>query len=162
MLSDVIVMTLGYEGLDVGRFVAELNANRVATLVDVRELPLSRKKGFSKSALAARVQSAGIAYVHMPSLGCPREIRRDYYEDRDWGRYKKRFTAYLHTQREALEVLRESVVQASSCLVCFEANYEFCHRSLITSALARDRRLKIRHLRVRHPTTSAGSELVFA
>ncbi|RED22401.1 uncharacterized protein DUF488 [Rhodopseudomonas thermotolerans] len=39
------VYTIGYEGTDIDRFVATLKAVGVEVLVDVRALPLSRKKG---------------------------------------------------------------------------------------------------------------------
>jgi uncharacterized protein (DUF488 family) len=143
------LMTIGYEGLDLSTFLAALKANRVTTLVDVRELPLSRKKGFSKSSLAAAVEAAGISYTHVPALGCPRDIRRDYYHDEDWSRYKKRFNAYLRRQRAALTGLVDTAKAGRACLVCFEADYQFCHRSLITAALTATGKTKVKHLRVR-------------
>jgi uncharacterized protein (DUF488 family) len=155
-------MTLGYEGLDVHAFLGELKANRVATLVDVRELPLSRKKGFSKSTLAAEANAVGIGFVHIPALGCPREIRKDYYGDRDWGRYKRRFNTYLHKQKTELDKLRALAEQKVCCLVCFEADYRLCHRSLITAALAVEGQMQIRHLTVRSPASFAGLEPAFA
>jgi uncharacterized protein (DUF488 family) len=148
----MMLMTIGYEGLDIGTFIAELKANRVATLVDVRELPLSRKKNFSKSALADAVQGAGIAYVHMSALGCPRDIRKEYAADGDWGRYRKRFDAYLETQDDALAALRATARRESCCLMCFEADYRVCHRSLITDALVRDGEVEVKHLTVRKPS----------
>ena len=44
------LFTLGYEGLDIDAFVARVRDAGIRVIVDVRELPLSRKKGFSKSA----------------------------------------------------------------------------------------------------------------
>jgi len=142
------LMTIGYEGLDIAAFLAALKANNVTTLVDVRELPLSRKKGFSKSALAAAVEAAGILYRHVPELGCPRDIRRDYYSDGDWSRYKKRFNAYLSGQRATLKELADLAKASRACLVCFEADHQLCHRSLITAALASLDKTRIKHLRV--------------
>ena len=40
--------TLGYEGLDVAAFIACLKRAAVRQVVDVREIPFSRKPGFSK------------------------------------------------------------------------------------------------------------------
>jgi len=42
------VFTLGYEGLTIEAFITRLQAAQVKTVVDVRELPLSRKEGGSK------------------------------------------------------------------------------------------------------------------
>jgi uncharacterized protein (DUF488 family) len=47
------VFTIGYEGRDIDEFVICLKDFNITRLIDVRELPLSRKRGFSKSTLAA-------------------------------------------------------------------------------------------------------------
>ncbi|MGH9960441.1 MAG: DUF488 family protein, partial [Pyrinomonadaceae bacterium] len=154
--------TIGYEGLDIASFLAVLKANKVTTLIDVRELPLSRKKGFSKWALADAARGVGIAYQHMSALGCPRDIRKDYYEDRNWARYKKRFNTYLWRQEGALNELLALAKRQKCCLVCFEADYQFCHRSLITSALESARQVKVQHLQVKGPMSFGDTALAFA
>jgi len=63
----------------------------VKTVVDVRELPVSRKKGFSKSAFCAALSAHGIAYLHMPALGCPKPIRNPYKVDGNWQTYTREF-----------------------------------------------------------------------
>jgi uncharacterized protein (DUF488 family) len=158
----MILMTIGYEGLDIQTFIAELKTNGVTTLIDVRELPLSRKKNFSKSALSAAIRKAGIAYVHMPALGCPRDVRKEYYIDADWSRYRRRFNLYLQTQHDALVELRKASKVQSCCLMCFEADYRSCHRSLITEAMVRDCKITINHLIVRKPAQSVDQALACA
>ena len=49
-------------GLTIDAFITRLQAAQVKTVMDVRELPLSRKKGFSKSAFCAALSAHGIAY----------------------------------------------------------------------------------------------------
>ncbi|WP_317134813.1 DUF488 family protein [Rhodoferax lithotrophicus] len=51
------LFTLGYEGLVLDAFIARLQAAQVKTVVDVRELPLSRKKGFSKISILLSIAS---------------------------------------------------------------------------------------------------------
>jgi uncharacterized protein (DUF488 family) len=63
----------------------------VKTIVDGRELPLSRKKGFSKSTFCAALSAHGIAYLHMPALGCPKPIRNQYKADGNWHAYTREF-----------------------------------------------------------------------
>lgn len=63
--------TIGYEGADLGDFLATLRAMCVTTLVDVRELPISRRKGFSKAALGEALGAVDIAYKHERHLGSP-------------------------------------------------------------------------------------------
>ena len=67
--------TLGYEGADIQLFIRTLLNAGVKVVADVRAVPLSRKKGFSKRGLSAQLASAGIEYVHFVDLGNPREGR---------------------------------------------------------------------------------------
>jgi hypothetical protein len=90
----------------------------------------------------------GIKYVHAPALGCPRDVRRAYREDGDWARYTRRFKAHLETQLPALEELSERMRQERCCLLCFEEDYNFCHRSFVAERVASfvDAALRVFHL----------------
>lgn len=129
--SAMELATIGYEGLTAETFFALLTDHNIQTLIDVRELPISRKPGFSKSALRANTLSYDMTYVHMAALGCPRPIRTDYRTDKDWKRYTRRFLEYLDTQQAAIAQLVERAEHERCCLVCFEADYHFCHRSFV-------------------------------
>jgi uncharacterized protein (DUF488 family) len=63
------VYTIGYEGLDIEAFISLLAMHRIEIVVDIRELPLSRKPGFSKKALSSAFKLSGLQYVHMVDLG---------------------------------------------------------------------------------------------
>jgi hypothetical protein len=63
-----VVYTIGYEGTDIDRLLATLKAVGVKRLAGVRAVALSRKKGFSKKPLAARLASEGIEYFHFIGL----------------------------------------------------------------------------------------------
>lgn len=144
------LMTLGYEGLNSQRFFEILALNKVSILVDVRELPLSRKTGFSKSALCALAEKQGIRYLHVPELGCPKAIRYDYKKEKDWKRYTNRFLLYLESQIEAVESIAKIASIESICLVCFEADYKYCHRSFVAQKIAEiSNGLKVIHLDAR-------------
>ncbi len=125
--------TLGYEGLSLDTFIDILHANKIECLVDVRQNPFSRKAGFSKSSLATRIESEQIQYRHIAALGCPRAVRDQYKADNDWSRYTRDFSSYIESQDEVLQTLLQE--EQRSCLMCFEANGLFCHRSLITKRL---------------------------
>ncbi|HSY43620.1 MAG TPA: DUF488 domain-containing protein [Candidatus Acidoferrum sp.] len=158
------LMTIGYEGLSPSEFFDLLRRCEVSMIVDVRELPISRRRGFAKSALAAGLELQGIKYVHKPALGCPRDIRHDYRDDGDWAQYSQRFKAYLETQLSALEELSVLVAQERCCLLCFEEDYNFCHRSFVAERVVpyMDFAVRIFHLTgpvegrvVRHELTTA-------
>ena len=142
--------TLGYEGLNPTQFFAILHAHRIETLVDVRQLPLSRKAGFSKSALRAAAADHQIAYVHLVALGCPRRIRTAYRQDNDWNHYTEQYCAYLETQQSVLHDVAQRVQQEHCCLMCFEADYRRCHRMYVADALrAHIPALQVQHLPIR-------------
>jgi Protein of unknown function, DUF488 len=128
------LFTLGYEGLSIDAFIATLRSAQVKTVVDVRELPLSRKKGFSKTAFSAALSLHGIAYLHIPALGCPKPIRNHYKADANWATYTRDFLAYLQTQDSPLRELVKIAKATPSCLVCFEADFAMCHRTFVARA----------------------------
>ena len=128
------LFTFGYEGLDIDAFVARACGAGVKMIVDVRELPLSRKKGFSKSSFRAALAAVGIAYVHMPAAGCPKPIRDRYKADDDWAAYTRGFLAYIATQDSTIRELVKIAKATTACLVCFEADHTTCHRTYVARA----------------------------
>ena len=153
------MMTLGYEGLTQDSFFRVLRANYVQTIVDIRELPISRKRGFSKSSLADSARWNSMQYIHIGELGCPKFIRHDFRADKDWERYVRRFSAYLDTQDVAMMKLAQRVMQENCCLICFEANFRLCHRSIVSERLTRflQSDLKVIHLSAQLPKPSASA-----
>ncbi|HAJ38661.1 MAG TPA: hypothetical protein DCL15_23590, partial [Chloroflexi bacterium] len=60
------IYTIGYGDRDLDRFIAVLEANAIAYLLDVRSAPYSRfKPEFSKEALAKALAEHGIRYVYL-------------------------------------------------------------------------------------------------
>lgn len=129
------IYTIGYEGLSSENFFGLLRENAVDLLIDIRDLPLSRKKGFSKNALASNSRLNGIDYLHVQALGCPKEIRHQYRADKNWLNYSIRFFDYLRTQKEALVSVSKLVSEKTICLMCFEKDFLFCHRSYVSLVL---------------------------
>jgi uncharacterized protein (DUF488 family) len=144
------ILTIGYEGTSLADFLTTLKAAGVQRLLDIRELPISRRKGFSKSALSAALTDAGIEYAHERALGSPREIRYRLREDGDLARFFSDFREYLATQRPLLDTLA-STTTGVVALLCYERNHAECHRSVVAEALARRAQSTVRHLIVPHP-----------
>jgi uncharacterized protein (DUF488 family) len=140
------MFTFGYEGLSLQLFIGRLKAEGVQTVVDVRANPLSRKPGFSKRAFAAALNAEEIGYFHTPTLGCPKAVRDRYKQDGDWTAYTRGFLAYLRSQPEALAALAGSATLSLSCLVCFEADFNRCHRTYVADAVAMLSGLAVMHL----------------
>ena len=142
------LMTIGYEGMTQKDFLGVLKRCRVTMLVDVRELAISRKPGFAKVALSEALEQCGIKYEHLVDLGCPREIRHNYREDGDWSRYTRKYKAYLDTQEPTLMRLWNLMQDERCCLMCFEEDCNFCHRSFIAERVVRmaDLPMRAQHL----------------
>jgi uncharacterized protein (DUF488 family) len=128
--------TIGYEGRSLPQFLGALGTHAVRLLADVREAPISRKPGFSKSALQRVLAGADIAYVHLRALGCPKAIRDAYRESGDWQRYTAQFMQHLRGQTEAIEQLRALSQARATALLCYEADFNRCHRSYVARAVA--------------------------
>jgi uncharacterized protein (DUF488 family) len=141
------ILTIGYEGASVEDFLATLKAEGVQRLLDIRELPISRRKGFSKSALSGALTEAGIEYSHERALGSPRNIRHRLRQDGDLARFFSDFRKYLATQRTLLDTLARNTT-GTLALLCYERNHAECHRSVVADALAVRAQSTIRHLTV--------------
>lgn len=159
------LFTIGYEGVDSDSFVGQLKELGIRRLIDVREIPLSRKPGFSKRALAARLDAEGIEYFHLRDLGCPKAIRDQYRADGDWKRYMEGFLQHLETQEETVDELVTLASDSASCLVCFEADSSYCHRSLVAAEVQRISGIAVSHIRatrVKIVPPAQGLDLAFA
>jgi uncharacterized protein (DUF488 family) len=129
--------TIGYEGKALDDVLGRLKANKIGLVVDVRALPLSRKRGFSKKALAAALAGVDIAYAHRVALGTPKPMRARYKRDHDFAALRVAFNEYLGHQTHSLLELIELVHGKRACLLCFEADPALCHRSLVADAARR-------------------------
>jgi uncharacterized protein (DUF488 family) len=130
------IYTIGYEGTDIERFVRTLKIVGVEQLVDVRAVPLSRKKGFSKNRLRDRVEAEGIRYVHLSPLGDPKDGREAAKAGR-FDQFRRIYSKHLSgaVAQECLTTLANLIVEKSTCLMCFERDPAECHRSIVASEL---------------------------
>lgn len=138
--------TIGYEGADLGRFISALTRHGVDYVLDVRERPSSRKRGFSKTPLREALARNGIRYHHERLLGGPRPLRDRLRRDGDYAGYFADFDRYLDTQIPLLEKLAKTL-QGRVALLCFEHDINHCHRREVARALARLTGLQPEHLK---------------
>ena len=132
------VFTIGYEGADADRFLATLKDAGVATLADVRAVALSRKRGFSKSALREALTGQGIGYEHFIRLGTPKEGRQAARAG-DGDLMRRIYCDEVLATEAAQEAFRdlEALAQARPiCLLCFERDPANCHRRVLAQRLA--------------------------
>jgi uncharacterized protein (DUF488 family) len=140
----MVIAGIGYQGRSIEELVAALRASQVTRVLDVREVPWSRKPGFSKRALAEQLAAAGIGYDHLPAAGNPRANRRSAVSTPD---SLAGYRAHLARDPAVLEVIAEAAGCELVALLCFEADWRECHRSVLLAELAaRHGGLEILHL----------------
>ena len=113
-------------------------AHEISTLVDVRTFPGSRRyPQFNKSALSESLASAEIVYKHEPRLGGRRTPRKDSHNTAWQNAQFRGYADHMETDefangiKELLELARES----QTAVMCAEAVWWRCHRSLIADYL---------------------------
>lgn len=127
-----IIYTIGYEGTDIDRFVQTLLAVGIDVIADVRAVPLSRKKGFSKNVLRDRLNEAGIRYLAAQELGDPKP-GREAAKIGDYVSFRAIYTAHADQPEQvgAIENLANVADGESVCLLCFERDPATCHRMIV-------------------------------
>ena len=134
------LFTIGYANHTPTTLLDRLIANGVEVLIDVRDLPLSRKAGFSKLALAKAAGQRGVEYRHFKSLGVPSHLRRERKLGALDGRtYLDAFRRLLKEQTDVLADALGVVEEKRCCLLCLEQHPADCHRSVVAEELQRMR-----------------------
>ena len=140
---------IGYEGLSLDGLIAKLRLRDADVLVDIRLNALSRKQGYSKRALGAALEAAGITYLHEPRLGNPRENRAGYAEtSTPAGEAARDQFRELLSSPDAAAAIREVADLAEThtvALLCYEADETHCHREQVLAAV-REARQSVVHV----------------
>ena len=127
--------TIGHSVRSWEEFVHMLAAARIQSLVDVRRFAGSRRNPqFSGEAMGAALAREGIGYVPMPELGGRRPARADS-PNLAWRNAGFRgYADYMATSpyRTAHERLAELARSQRIAVMCAEAMWWQCHRSLIS------------------------------
>jgi uncharacterized protein (DUF488 family) len=126
---------LGYEGKSLDSFVSTLKSHSIECLLDVREMPLSRKKGFSKTALMNHLKENHIQYIHLKELGSPKDIRKKLKETHDYEVFFVAMEEHLSKVRDSIDLAYRYIIKNKSCLLCFEREAEYCHRRLVAQKI---------------------------
>ena len=145
--DEVIIFTIGYEGINFETYLNKLISNQVAVLCDVRHNSLSRKFGFSASMLSSVLPKLNIKYRHFPGLGVVSESRQNLNTQADYKLLFQDYSESLMERKEELESLNQ-VIEAKRrvALTCFEANSEQCHRHCISNFLHNEYHYHVEHL----------------
>jgi uncharacterized protein (DUF488 family) len=133
------IFTIGYQQATPDAVIAALRGAGVEVLADVRARPLSRKPGFSKSALKAAVEEVGIEYRHFRDVGTP-PSGREAARRGDYATLRSVYEGQLELPEAlaAMAELRDLATNKRTCLLCFCREADKCHRSLLIAELLAD------------------------
>lgn len=141
------IWTIGHSTRTLEAFLGLLADYRIEAIADVRRFPGSRRHPyFASDALAASLPAHGIAYLWLPTLGGRRKVQPDS-PNTGWRNASFQGYADYTATAEFAEGLAELLKLAASrrtALMCAEAVWWRCHRSLIADVL------KLRGIEVVH------------
>ncbi len=134
----VTIWTIGHSTRSSEEFNQILKAHQIETLVDVRSFPSSRRyPHFNQSRLSMALAVTKITYHHLAPLGGRRRLSQS---SRNTAWQNASFRAYAdHMEtgefKQGIETLLELAREARTAVMCAEAVWWRCHRSLIADYL---------------------------
>ncbi|HXT63675.1 MAG TPA: DUF488 domain-containing protein [Pyrinomonadaceae bacterium] len=130
--------TIGHSTRSLDEFTSLLNSASLELLVDVRSFPGSRRyPHFNRENLSASLAAAGFEYIHMPELGGRRKAKPDSLNMAWRNESFRGYADYMETEnfRAGIERLMELARERRTAIMCSEAVWWRCHRSLIADYL---------------------------
>lgn len=132
------IWTIGHSTRTQEAFLSLLEAHGIRLLADVRHYPGSRRfPHFNRERLKPAVEEAGVRYAHLPGLGGRRKARPDSPNTAWRNEAFRGYADYMETPafREAAERLETLAREAPAAVMCAEAVWWRCHRSMIADWL---------------------------
>ncbi len=156
------VWTVGHSTRAAAELIDALNSFKIKLLVDVRTYPGSRRyPHFNQEQLKPSLAAAGIEYQHLPELGGRRKARPDSQNLAWHNEMFRGYADYMETEsfRLGIERLLDLAKKRRTAIMCAEAVWWRCHRSLIADYLKASG-AEVTHIMAKgksepHPFTSA-------
>ncbi|HEX6261639.1 MAG TPA: DUF488 domain-containing protein [Actinomycetota bacterium] len=134
------VWTVGHSTHPIETFLELLRGAGIRRLVDVRTAPGSRRHPqFGREALAASLEQAGVGYEWRgEELGGWRKARPDSRHTALRSAGFRGYADHMESEsfREALDGLLDEAEERPTAVMCAEALWWRCHRSMIADAVA--------------------------
>jgi len=137
--TEVGIYTIGYQNVPIDKFIELLSDKGIKVVLDVRNKPFSYKFGFSKYWLEKFLPKSNIQYINIPNLGIPARYRNGMNGNRLWKKYKEILDCNLNFVEDAIQIIQNN----PTALMCFEANPDSCHRSILSQFIQKKTNLKI-------------------
>ncbi len=148
------IWTIGHSTRTLEEFLGLLGEYRIEAIADVRRFPGSRRYPyFAGDALAATLPAHGIAYQWIPKLGGRRKVQPGSPNTAWRNASFQGYADYTATAEfaEGLAELLQLAVGKRTAMMCAEAVWWRCHRSIIADVL------KLRGIEVIHIIDAAHS-----
>ncbi len=132
------IWTIGHSTRTLEELVQLLDSFNIELLMDVRHYPGSRKfPHFNKENLIVSLPENGIGYKHMVELGGRRKVDPNSKNDAWRLDAFRGYADYMDTQefQDALIKLEKIAAEKRTAIMCAEAVWWSCHRSMISDAL---------------------------
>lgn len=142
------IWTIGHSTRTQDDFLALLAAHRIDAIADVRRFPMSRRHPhFNTDVMPIWLEARGVAYRHFVDLGGRRSARGDSINTGLRHASFRGYADYMATPafENALDALLAWAGARRAAVMCAEAVYWQCHRSLLADALAA-RAIDVRHI----------------
>ena len=160
--TELSVWTIGHSTRPIDDFVAALQSFRIGALVDVRTYPGSRRyPQFNKPNLAASLAEVAVQYQHSPELGGRRRANPDSLNMAWRNEMFRGYADHMESKEfgEGIDRLLGLATKTRTAVMCAEAVWWKCHRSLIADYL-KARGVTVIHIlgegkSEEHPFTSA-------
>jgi uncharacterized protein (DUF488 family) len=130
--------TIGHSTRSIEDLQLLLKANSIRALIDVRSFPGSRRNPqFNRKELERTLEVSGFDYHHLPNLG---GLRTPSPSSRNTGLKNPSFRGYAdHMEsedfRKGIDELLKLAERKETVIMCAEALWWNCHRSLISDYL---------------------------
>jgi uncharacterized protein (DUF488 family) len=136
------IWTIGHSTRTIEEFIGALRANGIKLVADVRLLPGSKRYSqFNKEELAGSLREDGIGYEHFPELGGRRKARKDSRNTAWRNESFRGYADHMETAEFANGIARLHQMadrDGATAIMCAEAVWWKCHRSLIADYLKAD------------------------
>lgn len=136
--TEKIIWTIGHSTHPLEEFLAMLHSFSIELLADVRRYPGSRKyPQYNKDQLEISLPEHQIDYLQLENLGGRRKVDPES-ENTVWRNASFRgYADYMETDQfeKALEHLKDLAQNSRTAIMCSEAVWWRCHRSMVSDAL---------------------------
>lgn len=142
-----IIWTIGHSTRNFEEFIKLLKSFKIEILVDVRHYPGSRKfPQYNKDNLKDSLPQDGIEYIHLVDLGGRRKPVPNSKNDAWRNDSFKGYADYMETEQfqKSLNILMKLAFTKRTAIMCSEAVWWRCHRSLVADIL------KVKNWKVMH------------